>query len=827
MRDLRIVIVPWNSEKQLAACLSSLSAACEGLTWDVVVVDNASTDKSVAVARQYVGPNGVVIENKENRGFAKACNQGIAGFDTRFVLLLNPDTVCPPSSLTKLVRAADNDPQIGIAGPKLVNTDGSAQTSIRRFPSFWDQMGVMLKVHNFIPTLFSRYFAADKSLDAEQDVDSIMGACFLIRKELIKDIGILDERYFIWFEEVDYCRRAHQNGWKVRYIPSTSITHMGGQSFDQVFSVKKQSYFNTSLISYFRKWKPAWQGTVLSMIQPISIAFAWLASKLGMAGRGSRRVLVHTSSGHPERSAAQPKDNFRQGDLDSKLSLRSFLRNSVGMTLKWWIVAVLGIEIISALTIFHPTANTLACVAIGIAMVFISYRRPTLGLAAIVMELMIGSQGHLLQVGKGFISLRTVLFLGFLIGWGISYLRRGTLKEIVALFRNRWEWLAIGALCVYAFIRGLALNNAPIISDANAWVFALLILPVLDLASREGKRLLEDVIPVFIIAPLWLALKTLGFEYLYAHGIAVVDPPSAIHLWIRRTGTGEITPIGRIAHRIFMQSSIFVLPPLFFWIAKRFATHDKLLSQGKTQITIGDIWAFAASVVFVLGLSRSIWMGTAVGIAVLAVLRLWKGGKEAFTPMIQATIRFACIAILAFAATAIVKSFPLPDNSTMSFRPEAASRLTTSDPASNSRRNLLDAMMAKINEHPILGSGFGATVTYKSADPRVLALHPDGMYSTYAFEWGWLEHWIKFGIVGLFLMILLVCRLAMRIWHTSSEEWIKHSMLSSLIALCVIHIFTPYLNHPLGLGYLMMLEAWTVVTASTLSSHPSVQTTEL
>ena len=121
-------------------------------------------------------------------------------------------------------------------------------------------------------------------------------------------------------------------------------------------------------------------------------------------------------------------------------------------------------------------------------------------------------------------------------------------------------------------------------------------------------------------------------------------------------------------------------------------------------------------------------------------------------------------------------------------------------------------MIIKIKEHPILGSGFGAQVSYRSSDPRVLAQNPDGLYTTYAFEWGWLEHWIKFGIIGFGLMIVIVWRLGERILKTPAPDWMRYGLFASLIALAVTHIFTPYLNHPLGLGYLMMLEGWVVLS---------------
>ena len=124
-----------------------------------------------------------------------------------------------------------------------------------------------------------------------------------------------------------------------------------------------------------------------------------------------------------------------------------------------------------------------------------------------------------------------------------------------------------------------------------------------------------------------------------------------------------------------------------------------------------------------------------------------------------------------------------------------------------SRWTLLPALWQGIERHPVLGSGFGATVTYTSHDPRVVAA-TGGSYTTYAFEWGWLDHWFKFGIFGIPLMLWIVGRLMFRSWRSSEPLWIRGTLVASLFALAITHVFTPYLNHPLGIVWLVSLEAW-------------------
>lgn len=775
MKDLRIIIVSWNVEKHLDTCLASLSAACTGLDWDVVVVDNASDDGSIDVARRH---GATVIANSDNRGFAKACNQGLTGLDARYALLLNPDTECPSGSLAALVREADKHPKAGILGPKLLNTDGSVQTSIRRFPTFWSQVGVMLKLHNFFPGLFRHYFATDLSLEKEQDVDQVMGSCFLIRRELIEQIGGLDERYFIWFEEVDYCRQAHKAGWSVRYLPSVSVTHIGGQSFDQVFSLKKQRYLNNSLVKYFRKWHPGWQAGLLWVLQPKSLALAWLAGVIGVAGQGSKTVL-------------------KKDESDSSSAI-------------WkWALVVFAVELISLHTIFQNAANGIAAILVGVIIAVLSFKRPTLALAALGMELLIGSQGHLLQIWgwPGIASLRIVMFVAFFVGWflnRVSSVGFG-LSDLVKIFRSRWEWLALYVVILYGVLRGLSLGNGPVFADANAWIFALLLIPVLDIATRYGEKLKRDILPVIIVGTVWLALKSLGLEYLYAHGLAVVDPPSALHLWVRRTGVGEVTPTSGGMFRIFMQSFIFTLPVLFFSVSRYFATHDKGVKVSRTA-KVWDVVLLSAFISLAISLSRSLWLGAIAGMIVVLGLHLLKGERGRLKRLFWTVEHAVVLGISAWLLIVIMQRLPIPAASSPTQENVIGSRVTVTDAASNSRRELLTAMIAKIKQHPILGSGFGATVSYRSSDPRVVAQNPSGLYTTYAFEWGWLEHWVKFGIFGMLLMLVIIYRLAHRILASDMEAWMKYGALASLVGLTVTHVFTPYLNHPLGLGYLIIFD---------------------
>ncbi|MBD3251048.1 glycosyltransferase [Candidatus Uhrbacteria bacterium] len=759
MKDLRIIIVSWNVRGELDRCLKSLPDACRGLDWEAVVVDNASEDGSGSVVQE-CGVAGVrFIQNVQNRGFAKACNQGLLDLDARYVLLLNPDTICPEGSLKQLLKDADQRPASGILGPKIVNEDGSIQPSTRRFPGIWDQTGILLKLNHLIKKPFSPYLGLDVDYEKEQEVDQVMGACFLIRREVIDQIGGLDERYFVWFEEVDYCKQAQKRGWKVTYLPSATVQHVGGMSFKKVISLKRQRMFNDSRENYFGKWHPN-QLWLLQLLRPIAMALTWLAH---------------------QQSKMQP--------------------------LTWkvykWIGFIVLIEALSLLTIFRDDWNAIAILTIGLLMGVFAYKRPTLALSIIALELLIGSKGALFQLWgwPGAISLRMMLFGTFFIGWFGQFVIHGNIKQLIHQLSKRLGWMLLGVAIFYGFVRGYFVGNESLISDGNAWIYILLLIPVIDLASRYPKQLKEDVVPVLLAGPIWLATKTFVLEYFFAHGFKSVA--TEVYLWVRRTGVGEVTLVTGNAFRIFMQSYIFALPAFLFgtsWMLSR------RVSNNEYRISKCYPWMIAAFGILGISLSRSIWMGCAAGLLVLA----WFYRTRLFSSW-KSYLHIVGSGVIALILIVIAIQFPLPKIDYTDLGALFGSRASTGDAASVSRWNLLPAVWNKIQEQPMLGHGFGATVTYQTEDPRILAQQPDGMYTTYAFEWGWLEHWVKFGVLGFLIVIYLVYRLIRRAMQAGDASWITYGVTASLIGISVVHVFSPYLNHPLGIGALLMVEGWLTV----------------
>ncbi|MFH1145882.1 MAG: glycosyltransferase family 2 protein [bacterium] len=270
MKDISIIIVSWKVKEQVRKCLASLPLAFGSLSGDVWLVDNASGDGTVEMARTEF-PSVKVIANADNYGFSKAVNLAWRQADSRFVLLLNPDIITSPHCLEKAIRFLEKYPKIGVLGCKLENTDGSIQPSVRRLPSLCDQLVVLSKFHNLFPWLIKRYAMLDFNYKQSAPVESVMGAWFLVRRELYEKIGYLDNGYFIWFEEVDYCKRALDAGYTVWYEASVRSVHERGASFGQVKPLQKQLWLNNSMRRYFWKHKPKWQWLLICIMAIVSL----------------------------------------------------------------------------------------------------------------------------------------------------------------------------------------------------------------------------------------------------------------------------------------------------------------------------------------------------------------------------------------------------------------------------------------------------------------------------------------------------------------------------------------------------------------------------
>ncbi|HEY3284792.1 MAG TPA: glycosyltransferase family 2 protein [Armatimonadota bacterium] len=286
--DLTVVIVNWNTRDYLEGCLRSLEAVYpwlaggEGpLALEVVVVENASTDGSAAMVRQHF-PWVRLFDIRENLGWAGGNNQGLKAAMGRYSLLLNPDTEVLPGSLEVLVSFMDAHPEAGAAGAKLLNPDGSLQPSCRSFPSPEGVLWEATKVSRLFP--HSRRFAAYRmtwfGYDRVMEVDQPMGSALLLRRAAVDAVGLMDEGFPIFFNEVDWCYRAKQAGWRIYFVPDARIVHYGGQSTSQV----RPQAIEESHRSMVRFYEKHYRGRIPG---PIFAVITWMI-RYSAAGRIAR-----------------------------------------------------------------------------------------------------------------------------------------------------------------------------------------------------------------------------------------------------------------------------------------------------------------------------------------------------------------------------------------------------------------------------------------------------------------------------------------------------------------------------------------------------------
>jgi len=244
---------------------SNFQPPTSNLQIEVIVVDNASSDSSVAMIEEEF-PQVQLIANSENVGFTVGNNQGIAATRGRYILLLNPDTEIVGDALTTMVAYMDDHPQVGALGPQLLNPDGSIQSSRRRFPTIATAFLESTILQQWFPRnrVTRHYYITDRPDDEVQEVDWVTGACLLARRETIEEVGLLDEGFFMYSEELDWSRRIKAQRWQLIYLPTARVIHHGAQSSEQVKSFQ-HIQFQRSKIRYFRKHHGPWQAAVLRL----------------------------------------------------------------------------------------------------------------------------------------------------------------------------------------------------------------------------------------------------------------------------------------------------------------------------------------------------------------------------------------------------------------------------------------------------------------------------------------------------------------------------------------------------------------------------------
>jgi len=246
--DVSIVIVNWNTKDLLKNCLDSVYQTINNLTFEIIIVDNASADGSTEMLQERY-PQVIKFYNKVNRGFGAANNQAFAIMKGKYALLLNTDTILTPGAIKKLYSFAKTHSQAAIVCGQLLNADGSKQNSVATFPS----LPSLLINTSLLEYIFPQWFPSKRYEHTSPiEVDSAIGACMMINKKALDEAGFFDERYFFYFEETDLAYAFYRKGWSVYHVPEAFIYHLQGQSIGH--NVGSRIEFYRSRYQFLRKW---------------------------------------------------------------------------------------------------------------------------------------------------------------------------------------------------------------------------------------------------------------------------------------------------------------------------------------------------------------------------------------------------------------------------------------------------------------------------------------------------------------------------------------------------------------------------------------------
>lgn len=301
--NVSVVVVSFNTCRVLEACLRSLVSS-RGVRLEVFVVDNASTDGSAEmVEREFAAVK--LVRNPENAGFAAANNLAIRSSRGRYVLLLNPDTLVGPDTVATLAAFLDAHPEVGITGPRVLNADGSLQSCGYWYPTLLGEIRLSKNVNRILRLVLG---GARPDPDATQPthVDWVDGCCLMIRRAVIDQIGLLDEQYFLYAEELDWCRSARKAGWQIVTCPAAEMTHLRGTSTEQVKDAALAGLVETRL-RYYRKQDGLVTALLVSLVYAAGCARRWRAEpEKNRAKLAGIRHWWATGLRRPSRKASLP-----------------------------------------------------------------------------------------------------------------------------------------------------------------------------------------------------------------------------------------------------------------------------------------------------------------------------------------------------------------------------------------------------------------------------------------------------------------------------------------------------------------------------------------
>jgi GT2 family glycosyltransferase len=292
--EISVIIVNWNTKNLLQNCLDSVYQTMGNLAFEIIVVDNASSDGSLSMLEEKY-PQVIKITNQENKGFGAANNQGFAIMKGKYALLLNTDTVLIPNAVNKLWSFCEGHPAAAIVCGQLLNADGSKQNSVAAFPTLL----TLATNTSLLEFLFPKSFPSKRYEHKEPiDVDSAIGACMMIRKKALDEVSFFDERYFFFFEETDLAYALRRAGWSIYQVPDAFIYHFQGQSIG--YNDKSRIEFYRSRYQFLRKWHSFSYYYLTSGIIFLRLVVNWILSfmavgvTLGLTKKLTQKLAVYS-----------------------------------------------------------------------------------------------------------------------------------------------------------------------------------------------------------------------------------------------------------------------------------------------------------------------------------------------------------------------------------------------------------------------------------------------------------------------------------------------------------------------------------------------------
>ncbi|PIP67129.1 MAG: hypothetical protein COV79_02685 [Parcubacteria group bacterium CG11_big_fil_rev_8_21_14_0_20_41_14] len=535
---------------------------------------------------------------------------------------------------------------------------------------------------------------------------------------------------------------------------------------------------------------------------------------------------------------------FFAAKLTICLNFSDVYHNSMGSNQKIFISALLAIlasEVLSFIAYANPGTSPWIFGLVAIAIIIITVYRLEWGVFIGIAELIVGSLGKMfvLEPDGSNISIRMAIWIIVMLVWlaqalsnrEISFLR-SKLKYPVFLL-----WITIIWAIVFGLIRGNSLGA--IFSDVNNYFYFALIFPVYGVL--RSRRVVERLHYVFSAAVIFLSLKTIALFYIFSHEFFNLQ--DTLYSWLRATRLAEITNIDPnvLLSRVFMQSHIWILFLLFLYLAISLKNiipfiykssvynhsaedeeekinpveyRDARMSRNTTLIRVGVILSLLILPLsaIIMSFSRSFWLAGIIAFVLLFSIYFVRRLRKRRVNKFFVFVGFSCLMILAsIGLTLGVASFPIGKGATSADLLRQRASKFTGEAAVSSRYAQMIPLLGAIAKHPVVGSGFGTSVTYTSQDPRVLEKYPDGKYSTTSFELGWLEIWLKLGLIGVLAYLYLlyrICRIGYdsikRIPSGKIKKYALAGLCVGLIAVALAHGVSPYLNHPLGIGIVIV-----------------------